>query len=79
MPEPGNFGINESNIKEEIRRINRLAKELDLGLIDMHKALENKPELLPDRVHPNTDGALEMAKAAFKVLTGKRAPEETKK
>ncbi len=79
VPEPGNFGINESNIKEEIRQINKLAKELNLGLIDMHKALENKPELLPDRVHPNTEGAREMAKAAFKVLTGKRAPEEIKK
>jgi acyl-CoA thioesterase I len=79
VPEPGNFGINESNIKEEIRQINKLAKELNLGLIDMHKALENKPELLPDRVHPNTEGAREMANAAFKVLTGKRAPEEIKK
>jgi hypothetical protein len=27
--------------------------------------------LLPDRVHPNTEGAGEMAKAAFTVLTGK--------
>lgn len=79
VPEPGNFGINETNIKEQIRRINKLAKELNLGLIDMHKALEDQPELLPDRVHPNTEGAREMAKAAFKALTGKRAPEEAKK
>lgn len=75
VPEPGNFGITETNIKEEIRRINKLAKELNLGLIDMHKALEDKPELLPDRVHPNTEGAGEMARAAFKALTGKRPPE----
>ena len=79
VPEPGNFGINETNIKEQIRRINKLVKELNLGLIDMHKALEDQPELLPDRVHPNTEGAREMAKAAFKALTGKRAPEEAKK
>ena len=79
VPEPGNFGINEDNIKEEIRRINKLAKDLDLAIIDMHKALEDRPELLPDRVHPNTEGAREMAKAAFKVLTGKRPPEAAKK
>jgi len=74
VPEPGNFGINEKNLKEWIKRIDKLAKEIDLGLIDMHEALEKKPELLPDRVHPNTEGAAEMAGTAYKALTGKRAP-----
>lgn len=74
VPEPGNFGINEKNLKEWTKRINKLAKEMDLGVIDMHKALEDKPELLPDRVHPNTEGAHEMAATAYKALTGKRAP-----
>jgi len=41
----------------------------------MHAALADKPQLLPDRVHPNTEGAGNMAKAAFKALTGKPAPE----
>jgi hypothetical protein len=44
----------------------------------MHAALAAKPELLPEllpeRVHPNTAGAGEMAKAAFTALTGKNAP-----
>ncbi|GAA5130971.1 hypothetical protein JIN84_05460 [Luteolibacter yonseiensis] len=75
VPEPGNFGINETNVKEEIKRIDKLAKELDLEVIDMYKALEDKPGLLPDRVHPNTEGAGEMAKAAYKAITGKRAPD----
>jgi lysophospholipase L1-like esterase len=75
VPEPGNFGINEKNNKEWIKRIDKLAKDMDLGEIDMHKALEDKPELLPDRVHPNVEGAGEMAKAAYKALTGKKAPE----
>ena len=74
VPEPGNFGINEKNVKEEIKRIDKLAKKTGLGVIDMHKALEKKPELLPDKVHPNTEGAGEMAKAAYKALTGKDAP-----
>lgn len=75
VPEPGNFGINEKGVKEEIKRIDKLAREMKLEVIDMHKALEDKPELLPDRVHPNTAGAGEMAKAAYMALTGKRAPE----
>jgi sialate O-acetylesterase len=43
---------------------------MNLGIIDMHAALKNKPELIPDRVHPNAAGAGEMAKAAYKALTG---------
>ncbi|MES2921201.1 MAG: GDSL-type esterase/lipase family protein [Verrucomicrobiota bacterium] len=72
---PGLAGINESGVQEEIKRIDALAKEMKLGVIDMHAALADKPQLLPDRVHPNTEGAGEMAKAAFKALTGKPAPE----
>lgn len=74
VPEPGNYGINETNVKEEIKRVDLMAKEMNLGIIDMHAALVDKPQLLPDRVHPNTEGAGEMAKAAFKALTGKPAP-----
>ena len=74
VPEPGNFGINEKNLKEWTKRIDKLAKEMDLGVIDMHKALDDKPEMLPDRVHPNTAGAGEMAATAYQALTGKRAP-----
>ena len=71
----GNFKITEEKIQLEIPRINALAAELKLGVIDMHAALKDKPELIPDRVHPNAEGAGEMAKAAFKALTGKDAPE----
>jgi lysophospholipase L1-like esterase len=71
----GNFDIVEENIQKEIPRIDALAKEMNLGIIDMHAALEDKPELIPDRVHPNAAGAGEMAKAAFKALTGKEAQE----
>ena len=79
VPEPGNFGINEKNNQEWIKRIDKMAKEMDLGMIDMHKSLEDKPQLLPDRVHPNVEGAGEMAKAAYKELTGKKAPEAVAK
>ena len=71
VPGTGNYGINEENIQKEIPRVDALAKELGCGVIDMHAALEKFPELLPDRVHPNTAGAGEMAKAAAKAITGK--------
>lgn len=74
VPEPGNWGINETNIQLEIPRINAIAKDLNLGIIDMHAALEKHPEFLPDRVHPNDDGARLMAAAAYTALTGKPAP-----
>jgi len=71
VPGNGNYGINEENIQKEIPRVDALAKELGCGVIDMHAALVKFPELLPDRVHPNTAGAGEMAKAAAKAITGK--------
>lgn len=74
VPEPGNFGINETNVKLEIPMIDKLAAQETLGVIDMHAALEATPELLPDRVHPNTAGAYAMAAAAYQALTGKAAP-----
>jgi acyl-CoA thioesterase I len=74
VPGKGNFGINEVGVQEQIKRLDALAAELKLGVIDMHAALATKPELLPDRVHPNAAGAGEMAKAAFTVLTGKTSP-----
>ena len=71
VPGMGNYGINEENIQKEIPRVDALAKELGCGVIDMHAALVKTPEMLPDRVHPNTAGAGEMAKAAAKAILGK--------
>jgi len=71
VPGEGNYGINEENIQKELPRIDALAKELGCGVIDMHAALAKFPEMLPDRVHPNTAGAGEMAKAAAKAIAGK--------
>ena len=71
VPGKGNYGINEENIQKEIPRLYALAKALGCGVIDMHAALEKTPEMLPDRVHPNTAGAGEMAKAAARAIAGK--------
>lgn len=71
VPGAGNFGINEAGVQLEIPMIDKLAKEEKLGVIDMNAALKDKPELLPDRVHPNTAGAGVMAETAAAALTGK--------
>jgi lysophospholipase L1-like esterase/pimeloyl-ACP methyl ester carboxylesterase len=62
----------DATIKIEIQKINALAQEMKLDVIDMHAALESKLELLPDACHPNTAGARIMAETAYQALTGKR-------
>jgi acyl-CoA thioesterase-1 len=69
----GAFGITEAGIQEQIPTVDKIAKELGLGVIDMHAALKNTPELIPDKVHPNAAGARKMAEAAVAVLTGNKA------
>lgn len=64
VPGKGNFGINDKNLQAVIQQVDQLAKNKSLRIIDMHQALKDHPEMLPDRVHPNTDGAGLMAKAA---------------
>ena len=75
----GNWGINEPNIQIEIPWVKAIAKEKGLSIIDMHAPLKDKPELIPDRVHPNGDGYRIMAATAFTALTGKPAPEPAAK
>lgn len=71
VPGKGNFGINETALQEQMPVYAKLAKELKVDVIDMFAALDGKPEMIPDRVHPNAKGAGEMAKAAAEALTGK--------
>jgi lysophospholipase L1-like esterase len=70
VPGNGNYGINEAGVLEEIPLLDKLAAEEHLDVIDIHAALKDHPELLPDRVHPNDAGATVMAKAVFQALTG---------
>jgi lysophospholipase L1-like esterase len=71
VPEPGNFGINEAGVQAQIPLIDKMAREEGLGVIDMHAALSSHPEVLPDRVHPNSAGAGMMARMVAAALAGK--------
>lgn len=66
----GNFGIRNEIVQPEIiPLIKQLATEMKLPVIDLYAALDGKPELFPDRVHPNDDGATIIAKTVFEALT----------
>jgi lysophospholipase L1-like esterase len=61
VPDPGNYGINEANLQFYLPLIDKLAADENVGEIDVHAAMDGKPELFPDHVHPNDAGALLLA------------------
>ena len=74
----GAFTINNAGVVEEVGWVKELAAELKVGLVDMNAAFAGKSELLPDKVHPNEEGATLLASTAYSALTGKDpAPKDT--
>ncbi len=64
----GAFGIVESGVLEQIPLIDDLAKELDCITINIHSVFKLKPELIPDNVHPNAEGAKLMMETILEAL-----------
>lgn len=52
------------------KRIRQIAATADVGLIDLHAPLYAHPELLPDALHPNVEGAAMIAKTVYSAITG---------
>ena len=50
--------------------IPQIAKANKTGLIDFHSPLYARPDLFPDAIHPNEEGALILAKTVYRKLTG---------
>ena len=71
----GNYGINEAAIKEQKPMIDKVAKDLHVGIINMHDTLAiasgKNQKVFADKVHPTKEGAELIAKSVLKVLTGK--------
>jgi acyl-CoA thioesterase-1 len=66
------WGISETIIKNEvIPLISRIAHSKHVSVIDLYGPLSGKPELFPDQIHPNAEGAYDIAKEIYTVLTGK--------
>jgi len=63
------WGITESVIAGEVfPKVQKVAKERGLTVIDMHKILEGKPDLFSDKIHPNPEGAKLMAQEVQKAI-----------
>ncbi|MBU2904172.1 prolyl oligopeptidase family serine peptidase [Arenibacter algicola] len=54
-------------------KIREIAKEQGLKLIDLYTPMLGKGKLFPDAIHPNGEGAGEIAKIIFENLSGKEA------
>lgn len=50
--------------------IELVAKTQDATLIDLEAVLKDRPELLPDAVHPNAEGAKLLAERIYSAITG---------
>jgi lysophospholipase L1-like esterase len=69
----GNFGIRGDIVNGEVAaRVDGLGRELRVEIIDFQGALQGRPELLPDRVHPNGEGARLIAEAVRLALARPR-------
>jgi lysophospholipase L1-like esterase len=69
----GNFGIRGDVVRGEIASlIDRAGRDLDVEVIDLHRTLEGRLELIPDRVHPDGEGARLIADAVHRALTRTR-------
>jgi len=66
------WGISETIVKNEvIPLVKQTARKKTVPVIDLYEPLSNKPELFPDQIHPNAEGAYDIAKEIYATLTGK--------
>ncbi len=69
---PGPYDFTDPIVVNEIiPMINEIARQTGAKIIDLYRPLSGKPELFPDTVHPNADGARLMAEAVFSAITAK--------
>lgn len=64
------MGIRTEPLEEQRRMIQQIATEQSLGLIDLYTPLLGYPEWLPDKVHPNVEGAHLIARTVYQKLMG---------
>lgn len=66
------WGINDSIIKNGvIPYIREVAAQCGTDTIDLYTPFTNKPEWFSDQIHPTEEGAFQMAKHIYHVITGK--------
>jgi lysophospholipase L1-like esterase len=72
---PGRDDARMTNLREDILpMIAQVGKAMDVPIVDLYRALDGKPELFPDKIHPNAAGATIMAKTIHTAVTGNLPP-----
>ena len=70
---PERWGISDTRIKNEvIPLVEKVGRKLDVPVIDLYGPLSGRPELFPDLIHPNAEGAYHMAGVIHAALTGRK-------
>ena len=65
------WGISETRVKNElVPLVSRIAHSKHVPVIDLYGPLSDKPELFPDQIHPNAEGAHGIAREIYAALTG---------
>lgn len=62
--------INGMRIRELRPMIEQMGKEMGLPVIELYSALDRRPELFPDGVHPNPEGARLIAETIHAKIVG---------
>jgi lysophospholipase L1-like esterase len=66
----GNFSIDAAILNNEVvPLIRKIADEANAPAIDIFQSLSGKPELFPDSVHPDVEGANLIAKAVWQAIS----------
>ena len=68
----GNFGIRNEIVQPEIiPLIKQIAADTKSGVIDLYAPFAGKEALIPDKVHPNAEGAAIIAKTVHEAIAEK--------
>jgi len=75
---PERWGISDDIIKQEtIPMIRDIAQQTNVPVIDLYQTLAGRPDLFPDQIHPNAQGAGIMAGTIYTALTGRTVQTKT--
>lgn len=55
---------------DQIPMIRHIADSVNVDTVDFYQPFIDRNELFPDDIHPNAEGSWEMAKVAYKTMTG---------
>ncbi|PVX26901.1 MAG: hypothetical protein CW691_00015 [Candidatus Bathyarchaeum sp.] len=71
---PNDLELSPTDLKDGvIPKIEQVAAELDLQLIDLYSVLENRPDCFEDGVHPNDKGATVIAETFYDFLSSRQS------